>query len=111
MSVGFIFFKLKIEIKCSLIEVYTDKHIMCDDLSFYFLSRHDIWASLVAHMVKNPPTMRETWVRSVGWEYPLEEGMATHSGQPTPIILPGEFPPTKEPGGLQSRGLQRVRHN
>ena len=36
------------------------------------------WASLVAQMVKNPPVMRETWVRSLGWEDPLEEGMATH---------------------------------
>ena len=37
------------------------------------------WASLVAQMVKNPPAIRETWVRSLGWEDPLEEGMATHS--------------------------------
>ena len=37
------------------------------------------WASLVAQLVKNPPTMRETWLRSLGWEDPLEEGMATHS--------------------------------
>ena len=37
------------------------------------------WASLVAQMVKNLPVMRETWVPSVGWEDPLEEGMATHS--------------------------------
>ena len=36
-------------------------------------------ASLVAQMVKNPPAMQETWVRSLGWEDPLEEGMATHS--------------------------------
>ena len=35
--------------------------------------------SLVAQMVKNPPAMRETWVRSLGWEDPLEEGMAIHS--------------------------------
>ena len=38
------------------------------------------WASLVAQLVKNPPTMRETWVRSLGWEDPLEKGKATHSG-------------------------------
>ena len=38
-----------------------------------------IWASLVAQMVKNLPAMRETWVRSLGWENPLEEGMVTHS--------------------------------
>ena len=36
------------------------------------------WASLVAQMVKNPPAMQETWVHSLGWEDPLEEGMATH---------------------------------
>ena len=38
-----------------------------------------MWASLVAQMIKNPPTMLETWVRSLGWEDTLEEGMATHS--------------------------------
>ena len=37
------------------------------------------WASLVAQMVKNLPVMQETWVQSLGWENPLEEGMATHS--------------------------------
>ena len=37
------------------------------------------WASLVAQLVKNLPTMRETWVRSLGWEDPLEKGKATHS--------------------------------
>ena len=37
------------------------------------------WASLVAQMVKNPPAIQEAWVRSLGWEDPLEEGMATHS--------------------------------
>ena len=37
------------------------------------------WASLVAQLVKNPPAMWETCVRSLGWEVPLEKGMATHS--------------------------------
>ena len=37
------------------------------------------WASLVAQLVKNPSTMRETWVRSLGWEDPLEKGKAIHS--------------------------------
>ena len=37
------------------------------------------WASLVAQMVKNLPAVQETWVQSLGWEYSLEEGMATHS--------------------------------
>ena len=52
-------------------------------------------------MVKNRPTMRETWVRSIGWEDPLEEGMATHSR-----ILAWRIPWTEEPGGLQSMGSQ-----
>ena len=37
------------------------------------------WASLVAQLVKNLPAVRETWVRSLGWEVPLEKGKATHS--------------------------------
>ena len=37
------------------------------------------WGSLVAQLVKNPPVMQETWVRSLGWEDPLEKGKATHS--------------------------------
>ena len=38
-----------------------------------------LWASLMAQLVKNPPAMRETWVRFLGWEDPLEEGKSTHS--------------------------------
>ena len=38
------------------------------------------WASLVAQMVTNQPEMLETWVQSLGWEDPLEDGMATNSG-------------------------------
>ena len=52
-------------------------------------------ASLVAQMVKNLPSMQETWVWSLGWEDPLEEGMATHS-----IILAWRTPWTEEPGRL-----------
>ena len=59
------------------------------------------WASLVAQLVKNPPAMWETWVRSLGWEYPLEEGMATHSSIPA-----WRIPWTEEPGGLQSTGCK-----
>ena len=62
--------------------------------------------SLVAQLVKNPPAMQETWVRSLGWEGPLEEGMATHSS-----ILAWRIPWTEKPGGIQSTGLQRVGHN
>ena len=64
------------------------------------------WASLVAQMVKNLSAMREAWDRPLGWEDPLEEGMATHSS----LFLPGESPWTEEPGGLQSMRSQRVGH-
>ena len=56
-------------------------------------------------VVKNPPAMQETWVRSLSWGDPLEEAMETHSS-----ILAWRIPWTKEPGGLQSMGLQMVRH-
>ena len=52
-----------------------------------------IWASLVAQMVKNPPAMWEAWVQFLGWEDPLEEGMATHFS-----ILVWRIPLDKEPG-------------
>ena len=65
-----------------------------------------VWASLVAQMAKNPPTMRETWVRSLGWEDPLEEEMATHSS-----TLAWRIPWTEEPSGLQSMGSPRVGHD
>ena len=64
------------------------------------------WASLLAQTVKNPSAMLETWIRSLGWKDPLEKGMAIHSS-----ILAWEIPWTKELGGLQSIGLQRVRPN
>ena len=50
--------------------------------------------------------MQETWVHSLGREDPLEEGMGTYSS-----TLAWRSPWTEEPGGLQSMGLQRVRHN
>ena len=45
----------------------------------------------MAQLVKNPSAMQETWVRSLGWEDPLEKGTATHSSIPTPVIWSGEF--------------------
>ena len=57
-------------------------------------------------MVKNLPAMQETWVQSLGWEDPLEKGMATHCS-----ILAWRIPWTEEPGGLQSMGSSRVRHD
>ena len=62
--------------------------------------------SLVAQMVKNLPPMRETCVWSLGWEDPLEEGMATHCS-----ILFWRIPMVEEPGSLQSIGSQRVRQD
>ena len=59
----------------------------------------------MAHTVKNLPAVQENWVRSLGWEDPLEKGMATHSS-----ILAWRNPWTEEPGELQSTELERVRH-
>ena len=60
----------------------------------------------VAQMVKNLLVRLETRVQLLGWEVPWEEGMAIHSS-----ILAWKIPWTEEPGGLQSMGLQRVRHD
>ena len=60
---------------------------------------HKKEASLVAQMAKNLPVMRETQVRSLGWEDSLEKDMATHSN-----ILAWTIPWMEEPGGLQSVG-------
>jgi len=68
--------------------------------------QHSTWVSLVAKMVKNLPVMQETKVRFPGQEDPLEKRMATHSS-----ILAWRIPWTEEPGGLQSMGWKRVRHN
>ena len=57
-------------------------------------------------MVKNLPAMQEMGVQSLDWEDALEKGMATHSG-----ILAWRITWTEEPGGLQSKGLERVGHN
>ena len=59
------------------------------------------WASLVAQLVKNPPAMQETRVRSLGWEGPLEKGMATLSS-----ILAWRIPWAEKPDGPQSLGLK-----
>ena len=57
-------------------------------------------------MVKNLPAMQETWVRSLGWEDPLEKGMATHSR-----ILAWRIPWREESGRPQFMGSQRIRHD
>ena len=65
-----------------------------------------LWASLVAQLRKNPLAIQKTWVRSLGGEDPLEDGMATHSS-----ILAWRIPWTEEPGKLQSIGSQEVGHD
>ena len=60
----------------------------------------------MAQTIKNLPAMWETWVQSLGWEDPLEEGMATHFS-----ILAWRIPWTEQPGGVQFIGSQRVGHN
>ena len=67
------------------------------------VSLMDLQASLVAQMVNYPSAMQETRLQSLGWEYPLEKGMAISSN-----MLAWRIPQTEEPGGLQSLGSQRV---
>ena len=62
--------------------------------------------SLVVQTGKNLPAMQETHIQSLGWEDPLEKGMATHSK-----ILAWRIPWTEDPGRLQSTESQRARHN
>ena len=54
------------------------------------------WASLVAQLVKNPPTMRDTWVQSLSWEDPWRRERL-----PTPVFWPGEFHGVCSPWGRQ----------
>ena len=74
----------------------------------YFSGRyqHPPGSSLVAQLVKSLLAMREIWFQSVGQEDPLEKEIATHSS-----ILARKILGMEEPGGLQSMGLQRVRHD
>ena len=70
---------------------------------YIYINIYNFWASLVAQRVKRLPAMQETWVRSLGQEYPLEKEMATHSS-----ILAWKIPWTEKPGRQQSMGSQRV---
>ena len=73
---------------------------------FFFNADYCILFSLVAQTVKNLPEIWGTHVRSLGQDDPLEKGRATHSS-----ILAWRILWIEEPGGLQSKGSQRVRHN
>ena len=65
-----------------------------------------VWASLLAQRLKRLPPVQETWVRSLGWEDPLEKEMATQSTIPA-----WRSQWMEELGGLQSTGSQRVGHD
>ena len=69
-----------------------------------YLLQHS-WASLVAQIVKKPPEMQESRVRSLGWEDPLEERMATHSS-----IHPWRIPVDRGAWWATVHGLQRIKH-
>ena len=81
---------------------------MCKFNIYFGIYRPDIRerTSLAAQTVKNLPSVHETWVQSLGWEDPLEEGMATHSS-----ILAYKIPWTEEPDGLQSMGSQKSQND
>ena len=84
---------------CACLNTVNIDIVMCTSVTVFR-------ASLVAQLVKNLPVMRETQVQSLGWEDPLENEIATHSS-----ILAWKISWMEEPGGLQSTGLQRVRHD
>ena len=63
----------------------------------------DIWASSVAQMRRNLRAMQETWIQPLGWEDPVEKGMATHSN-----VLVWRIPWTEEPDRLQFIGCKEL---
>ena len=75
-------------------------------LTFCLLVKINVFASLVAQMVKNLPAIQETQVQSLSQEDPLEKEMATHSS-----TLARKIPWMEEPGRLQSMGSHRVGHD
>ena len=77
-----------------------------NSLAFFMIQRMLAVCSLVAQTAKNLCAMKETWVCSLGQDYPLEKGMAPHSS-----VLAWRIPWTEEPGRLQSLESQRVRHD
>ena len=99
-----LFWLLTVYISLPAFVLYINKSF--NSFVFGFSSSMSCGASLVAQTVRNPPAVRETWVWSLGWEDPLEEGTATHSS-----ILAWRIPWTEEPGRLQSMGLQSFGHD
>ena len=75
-------------------------------VKFYSYSKEIIWTSLVAQLIKNPPTNAGDSGQALSQEGLLEKGMATHSS-----VLAWRIPWREEPGGLQSMGSQTVKQN
>ena len=75
-------------------------------VNFSFPNSELVSLSGLSWWVKNPPAMQETWFQSLGWEHPLEKGIATHSS-----ILAWRIPRTEGPGEPQFMGFQRVGHD
>ena len=90
----------------SIFDNFSTISFPCLPIAFYFSLPCAFQTSLVAQMVKRLSTMRETRVRALGWEDPLEKEMAIHSS-----TIAWKIPWTKEPGRLQSMGSQKVRHD
>ena len=86
-----------------IIVVETPLVTVSENNNIYIVSS---WTSLVAQTVKHLSTTWETWVRSLGWEDPLEKEMVIHSS-----TIAWKIPWTEEPGRLQSMGSQRVGHD
>ena len=85
-----------------------DVGLSLNKLRIMYLQIHT-WTSQVVPVVENLPSSAEVigmWIRSLGWEDPLEESMAMHSS-----ILAWRFPWIEEPGRLWSMGMQRLRHD
>ena len=80
--------------------------VQLESQCYHSFGKYSYETSLVAQMVKHLPAIRETQVRSLGWEDLLEKEMATHSSIPA-----WRIPGTEEPGRLQSMGSQRVGHD
>ena len=92
---------------CSSLEdeerVNAGEHDSVSSRGYIWMIRVHKCSRLMAQLVYNLPAVRETSIRSLGWEDPLEKGMATHSS-----ILAWRIPWTEEPGVLRSMGWQRV---
>ena len=90
----------------SVLSILLPLHLMQELYGSFIIRFWGDQASMVAQIVKNLPTMQETWGGSLGWEDPLEKGMATHCN-----ILTWRISWTEEPGRLQFMESQRIEDN